>query len=91
MKTTVSVNQLSIYCAVLFCYLGPRGEGDNVSSNTNPDIAESVVTNLPATKPQNCVILRRARSVHNKNSSVEPKNQRQVSREAGFSKLVEVG
>ena len=37
---TPSVNQLSMYRAVLFWYLGRRSEGDNVSPNTNLNISQ---------------------------------------------------
>ena len=46
MKTIVSVNQLSIYRAVLTGYLARRREGKNVSPNINLSISQELVTKL---------------------------------------------
>ena len=93
MKTIVSVNQLSIYRAVLIWYFGQRAE-DNVDPNGNLNIAQDVVTNLAGHETPDLfsrASRNRSRSVHDKNSSVEFKSRRQVWRETGFSKPVEVG
>ena len=90
MKTTVSV---SMNRAVLIWYLGRRCEGDIASPNTNFHIAQNLVTHFTRHESPDLFHLAsitQLRSARNKNSTSEFKSPRQVSREAGFSKLVEV-
>ena len=70
-----------------------RSEGDEVSPDTNLNISQELVTKF--TRHETSALFHmasrnRPRSVH-KNSSVEFKSPGQVSREAGFSKPLEVG
>ena len=90
----VSVNQLSVHRAVLIWYFGRRCGGDSVAPNTNVSIAQNLVTNFTRYETQDLFDLAsitRSRSVHNRNNSVEFESWGQVSREARFPKLVEVG
>ena len=57
MTTVVSVNQLSMYRAVLVCYFGRRGESGNVSPETNLNISDDKVTNFTRHETQICLIL----------------------------------
>ena len=93
MTTVVSVNQLSMYRAVLVCYFGRRGESGNVSPETNLNISDDKVTNFTRHEPRfvwSCFDISTAFRIQQKQfSSVHFKRRWQVSREAGFSKLVE--
>ena len=46
MQPIVSVNQLSIYRAVLIWYLVNRCEVDNISANADHNMSEELVTKL---------------------------------------------
>ena len=92
LKTIVSVSQFSIYRAVLIWNRGKRSEGDNASLNTNLNLSQEL-TKLTRHEASDlyCLASRdRPRSVH-RNTSVGFKSRGQVSREAGFTKSVEVG
>ena len=78
MKTIVSVNQLSIYKAVLTWYLERRSEGYDVSPNTNLDISRELVTKQMRDETSDLL----STAFFTQNSSVEFKSRGHVSREA---------
>ena len=68
------------------------GEGGNVSPNTNPNLSQELVTNLA--RHENSYLFDQASTngqhSRHKDTSVEFKSRGQGSREAGFTKSVDV-
>ena len=85
--TIMSVSQLLFWC------VGER-EGDNVDRNENLNIARNLVANLTTHETPDLFDLalrKRLHTVRNQNPQWELKSLGQVSREARFSKPLEVG
>ena len=88
----VSVNQLSIYRPIITWYIGERNM-DNIVPDVNLNITQNLVTNLTRHEPPDVFDLpfrERLHSVRKQNPQDELNSFGQVSREAGFSILVEV-